>query len=271
MSEDQEASTQLGAKIGNFKESDVNMDNTNFNIEVDLNPQQADDSELVEAFDRAVKQAKEKIMEKRPDLKELQEDEESSNVSNQFHGPKKNKGKQKGRKGKHNKKQNLWASGKNCRAVFSGDGREYEAVITYIDAEAEECWVKFIGYGNKEKVSLANLKPSYGKAAVTEQKVEATSSVKGPPSELNESFFSPSSSAGSKMFPKIHSNIDPSFNFGQDVSMPPMPPPSFLSGLPVDQSDSLSTVLMAWYMAGYHTGRFEATFSNIQNKPYSKF
>lgn len=37
--------------------------------------------------------------------------------------------------------------------------------------------------------------------------------------------------------------------------VPPPLPPDVLSGLPSDDSEALSAMLMSWYMSGFHTGK----------------
>uniref|UniRef100_A0A8D8LI18 Survival motor neuron protein n=1 Tax=Cacopsylla melanoneura TaxID=428564 RepID=A0A8D8LI18_9HEMI len=243
----------------------------NFNLQVDLFVQTPDDSELIDAYERAVKLAKQKIIQNRPDLQELESEDNKTlknenanqNVNN---GNKSNKSKKK--KGKNNKSK--WSRGKNCRAVYSEDNKEYEATICHLSPEQDECVVKFIGYGNKESVPLSSLKPSHGPDAVLDQKFRTTNVASTTASELNESFYSPSSACddSARFIPFDSSRPDNSIP--ANMSMPPLPPPAFLAGQPLDSTESLSAVLMAWYMAGYHTGRYEASLGLNKNKPYGR-
>lgn len=242
----------------------------NFNVKVDLIGQAPDDTELIDAYEKAVKLAKQKIIQNRPELKELDSDDgvlSTQGNSNQVANNANKFNKTKKKKGKGNK--NKWSRGKNCRAIYSVDNLEYEAIICDLIPDQEDCIVKFVGYGNKERVPISSLKPSYGPEAVKEQKLKAMNSVETTASELNESFYSPSSSCDSARFiPFDSSRLDTSIP--ANMAMPPLPPPAFLAGQPLDSTESLSAVLMAWYMAGYHTGRYEAAVGFSKNKPYGR-
>ena len=53
-----------------------------------------------------------------------------------------------------------WKAEDHCRAVFTEDGRLYEAVICSIDNSAGTCVVRYLGYGNEEEQALTDLLPS---------------------------------------------------------------------------------------------------------------
>lgn len=63
--------------------------------------------------------------------------------------------------------ESKFSVGSFCRAIFSEDGQEYEAVINSInDSEGTQyCEVEFLGYGNVESIWMNDLKPSAGEAA----------------------------------------------------------------------------------------------------------
>lgn len=247
------------------KDPNASESENKFNIEVDLISQAPDDSELIDAYERAVKLAKEKILQKRPELR-LAEENCGANLENGDLKPKKlnrfNKPKKQRAKG-----DKKWNTGMNCRAVYSGDNEEYEAVICTLNPERDECVVKFSGYGNKEKVLISSLKSSQGPAAILEQKIKASAQAESTLTDLNESFYSPSSST-------VNSHNFIPFDISQSErgfqAIPPIPPPTVLAGQPTDSTESLSSVLMAWYMAGYHTGFYEASLRTKDNKPYGR-
>lgn len=250
--------------VQNCKEP--NESENEFNVQVDIMGQTPDDSELIDAYERAVKLAKEKILQKRPELG-LVENGCDGAVENQNPKPRYTKKRLQKPKKQKEERSKKWNLGHACRAVYSGDGEEYEAVICTLNPERDECVVKFMGYGNKEKVLVSSLKPSQGPAAILEQKIKASAIPESTVTDLNESFYSPSSSAcNSQNF--IPFDISQSENGAQAI--PPIPPPPMLAGRPVDSTQSLSSVLMAWYMAGYHTGFYESSLRTKQNKPYRK-
>lgn len=252
--------------IPNNKEPGVPETGEQFSVAVDFISQAPDDSELIDAYERAVKNAKEKIFQKRPELRLLEENDksdapnENSNlkIANKFNKPKKQRAKGKGN----------WKSGQSCRAIFSGDNQEYEAVLCTLNPERDECVVKFSGYGNKEKVPLSSLTPSYGPTAILEQKIRASTLAESTVTDLNESFYSPSSSTcNSHKF--IPADLSENSSLASKA-IPPIPPPPFLAGQSIESTDSLSSVLMAWYMAGYHTGFYAGSLRSKENKPYGR-
>uniref|UniRef100_A0A1B6DW39 Tudor domain-containing protein n=1 Tax=Clastoptera arizonana TaxID=38151 RepID=A0A1B6DW39_9HEMI len=106
------------------------------------------------------------------------------------------------------------------RAPYSFDGLEYEATIININEEEGLCLVKFIGYENVEEVSLADLTPSHGRNAIRTQKFQARQYEKRPP-------------------------------------QPIMPPPMGLFHCTHSEEEAYSSMLMSWYLNGYHTGYYE--------------
>lgn len=53
-----------------------------------------------------------------------------------------------------------WKVGDLCLAVYSEDGRLYDAVITSVSPNRGTCMVKYRGYGNEEEQMLKDLVPS---------------------------------------------------------------------------------------------------------------
>ena len=104
-----------------------------------------DDAMLVEAYDRAVKFAREGCVEE--------------NTKKVY------------KKGKEHYK---WKVGDKCRCQYSEDKRYYEAEIMAIIDSTGMCKIKYYGYENEENVQLRNLKPSNGEEAILQQIREAT-------------------------------------------------------------------------------------------------
>ena len=50
-----------------------------------------------------------------------------------------------------------WQIGSRCRAVFTEDGQNYEAIITSLNLEQGTCMVRYLGYGNTEEQQLQDL------------------------------------------------------------------------------------------------------------------
>lgn len=113
-----------------------------------------DDTLLVEAYDKAVNIAKTNCLKKQSTAQE--------------------QGKQNKRKESDNQK---WKVGDKCRCQYSEDLHYYEADIIGITESSGTCIVEYVGYKNKEKVFLKNLKPSKGEDARLQQIEDAENDV----------------------------------------------------------------------------------------------
>jgi survival motor neuron protein len=194
-----------------------------------------DDRALINAYDKAVKKVNEKIANKEKSKQHKPNNTLINNNSN-----------------------NDWHLGQYCRTVYNEDGIEYESQIISIDPQNNSCVVKYIGYGNEEKKSLNELKPSLSKRerklqsqlsqrqdinnsnSDTDQDINCVNDSKQNKSSSTSSWFMPSSS--------------------NSTSQPIVPPPlpfSASSSMPNDD-ESLASMLMSWYMSGYHTGYYRA-------------
>merc|ERR1712071_200070 len=109
-----------------------------------------DDTALIEAYDRAVNLAKEKVA-----AKLAAEDGASSSVNEAA------KLKETSNACSNTSAEKKWKTGDYVTTTYSEDGITYEAVIESIN-NASTCIVKYIGYDNKEKVLLKDLQPSNG-------------------------------------------------------------------------------------------------------------
>lgn len=237
--------------VRGLKESDIDTSNTEDDI--------WDDTELRTAYDNSVSLAKQKLSQKFL-KKEMNIDNgtSSSNIS----------------KVKKEKPRKKWKVGDSCRAVYSKDGEEYEAVIQSIN-QSGYASVRYIGYDNEEEVLLSALKSSKGYSSVNKQRLEALEydddtgqsednetdadkygrSCPAHPrrTRVNDSSHETNSHQG-----QFHYNIPdmvPNFN----IPMPPPPPPHFLSQFPDQDSEALSAMLLSWYMSGFHTGYYQGS------------
>lgn len=198
-----------------------------------------------------------------------------------------------------------WCVGDLCRATFSGDGQEYEAEIVKIYSGKNLVLIRYLGYGNQEKVPLDDLSPSLGPKEVELQIVKAhteyaaridprrmaTNPVTSKPNFIRgpyNGYISPSRVMPPPP-PPTNSHTDTT---GMDSSShtPPFPgipqgaaplplvtPPSIdmMMHAPHTETEALTAMLMSWYMSGYHTGYYQGlrhaqTMNSPGNTPERK-
>jgi len=116
---------------------------------------------------------------------------------------------------------NEWNVGDLCLCPYSEDGLLYKATI--INIESSSCTVLFDEYGNEEIHPLTDL----------QFRTEEDESLPAQQQELL-------------------SSLDE-----HDILPPPAPLPPFPVLNPNDDNDTLSSTLMSWYLAGYHTGFYQ--------------
>jgi len=131
-----------------------------------------------------------------------------------------------------------WKIGDQCLCPFSEDGLLYKATITKI--ESSTCTVLFDEYGNEESHPFADLQIR------TENEEEEQEEEEGEIIEEEQEEET------------IENPINES-----DILPPPVMPP-FPRINPTDDNDNLSSTLMSWYLAGYHTGFYQG----IKNKKH---
>lgn len=59
------------------------------------------------------------------------------------------------------------------------------------------------------------------------------------------------------------------FNFQNIPFVPPPPPPIGEDGVDGD-NEAMCSMLMAWYMSGYHTGYYQVVYNQFSNCAYTK-
>ena len=144
------------------------------------------------------------------------------------------------------KKKDLseWKEGDLCMAVFTEDNLVYRAEIIEIFNETKKCIVKYLFYANEEEKLLSDLY------------------------ELNEDTFKKISQAENPKPTQVFEHTSSGFSntqpFKPPQHIPPPPPPPALATLFENKAPSelsneeegLYTMLMSWYMSGYHTGYY---------------
>ncbi|XP_033361629.1 survival motor neuron protein-like isoform X2 [Bombus vosnesenskii] len=120
------------------------------------------------------------------------------------------------------------SNGAPCRAIYSVDGEIYETIISKIYENNGTCVVKFVGYGNTEKVELSSLLESEGlQSQIAQQKKALEEKFNEENDEICETNFS--TNVNSKKYNveemdcEHHFIPGPSFNSMTDI-MPPAPP-----------------------------------------------
>ncbi|KFR01534.1 Survival motor neuron protein, partial [Opisthocomus hoazin] len=186
-----------------------------------------------------------------------------------------------------------WKVGDSCNATWSEDGNMYLATIASINQKRGTCVVTYTGYGNQEEQSLSDILPAAGDETVngmgnsgenenetpysTDESEKSSQSprnknncTKARLSPQNLRFPTPPPAAGlggvsSTLYqiinipllslvasPSFLSCWPPPFPAG-----PPLipPPPPMRPDSPEDD-EALGSMLIAWYMSGYHTGYY---------------
>ncbi|XP_062460359.1 survival motor neuron protein isoform X1 [Pezoporus occidentalis] len=222
-----------------------------------------DDAALIKAYDKAVVSFKNAL--KNGECSEL------SGKQEQSQGMKRRNNKKNKNKRRTNLPSKQWKVGDSCNAVWSEDGNVYLATIASINHKRGTCVVTYTGYGNQEEKSLTDLLP----AAIDEiNESETPCSTDG--SEGSQSPGNKNSFMKGRFFPEnLRFPVPPGVpGLGRSGSKF-RAPPSFLSCWPTpfpagpllipppppmrldsEDDEALGSMLIAWYMSGYHTGYY---------------
>ncbi|XP_061477350.1 survival motor neuron protein-like isoform X2 [Rhineura floridana] len=231
-----------------------------------------DDTALIKAYDKAVASFKHAL--KNGDCSEpLDKTEQNAGTK------RKNNKKNKTRKKSNATPQKQWRVNDACSAVWSEDGNVYQATITSINWKKGTCIVIYTGYGNKEEQNLADLLPPIDTEGTHERSAtENENETQYSTDESDLCFQSPGNKYNRTKSAQWNSHFPPpppvlgSGRGGMKFSGPPpflsgWPPP-FPSGPPLipppppfspdspDDDEALGSMLIAWYMSGYHTGYY---------------
>ncbi|MFT7813644.1 survival motor neuron protein 1-like isoform X1 [Arapaima gigas] len=240
-----------------------------------------DDTALIKAYDKAV-----------ASFKNALKGEENTAFAKEDKPAKKRKNNKKNRS---RKKSNAlpdkqWDVGDACLAYWSEDGNLYSATISSIDHEKGTCVVVYTDYGNEEEQNLADLlSDSYeedGETQNASQQKEGQSSTdesdRSPKQPLSGNQHSskprhrdsPGPSTWGPGFPNVAPPPQGQSNRMNEPKLgspgpgfpswppvipygPPMiPPPPPMSPDSLEDDEALSSMLIAWYMSGYHTGYY---------------
>ncbi|EZA60117.1 hypothetical protein DMN91_010019 [Ooceraea biroi] len=210
-----------------------------------------DDTILIQAYDRAVSLAKEEV------AKRIAMNTQSEHTKQKAQGSK-----------RFSKISKKWTVGSPCRAVYSVDGETYEAIISKIFENSGMCLVKFIGYQNIEKVKLDSLLESEGlQSQIAQQKVALAAEKNSEDTDSDRYSIGWNSTKinvekmdcdteDSKLFKKNFTRRPGHFDPAN--IMPPAPPlpPQLMAKLPESDTEALSSMLMSWYISGFHTGYY---------------
>ncbi|NXN46194.1 SMN protein, partial [Rhinoptilus africanus] len=246
-----------------------------------------DDTALIKAYDKAVASFKHA-------LKNGECSEPSDKAEQRLGMKRKNNKKNRNRKKSNTVPLKQWKVGDSCNAVWSEDGNMYLATIASINQKTGTCVVTYTGYGNQEEQNLSDLLPPTSDETVngmgnsgenenetpysTDESEKSSQSSRNknnctrarfspqnlrfptPPAApgLGRSAFAPAAQEqGNCLFacgtpPSFLSCWPPPFPAGP----PLIPPPPPMSPDSPEDDEALGSMLIAWYMSGYHTGYY---------------
>ncbi|NXD45316.1 SMN protein, partial [Copsychus sechellarum] len=238
-----------------------------------------DDTALIKAYDKAVASFKNAL--KNGECSEPSEKQEQRLVIKR-----KNHKKNRNRKKTNTAPLKQWKVGDSCSAVWSEDGNLYLATIASINQKRGTCVVTYTGYGNQEEQNLSDLLPPASD--------ETVNGMGHSGENDNETPYSTDESEKSSQSPRNKNNCTKARFSPQNLRFPTPPPPapglgkvslilieisnvppSFLSCWPppfpagpplipppppmmpdAEDDEALGSMLIAWYMSGYHTGYY---------------
>ncbi|XP_046615777.1 survival motor neuron protein [Neodiprion virginianus] len=230
-----------------------------------------DDTALIKAYDKAVNLAKDEVARRMG----VEAQSTSHGKQSKAHNHKPNR--------QTAKPYKKWVVGSPCRAVWSEDGEVYEAVIQKIYESSATCIVKFIGYENSAKVDISSLTESLGLgsqiAQTKEANAEKTSFIDIGESDSANNPEMINMASEDKMELDTDDQKLPKTNFTTGTSLgwpsgivPPAPPlpPQLMTRLPESDGDALSSMLMSWYISGFHTGYYHGIKQAKENQERRK-
>ncbi|XP_018413732.1 PREDICTED: survival motor neuron protein isoform X2 [Nanorana parkeri] len=229
-----------------------------------------DDTALIKAYDKAVTSFKKAL--KNGDCNIGPPSPEKST------NPKrKNNKKNKGRKKNNALPLKKWRVGDPCNAVWSEDCNLYPATISSIDPKHGTCIVVYTGYGNSEEQNLTDLRFPDSSEVDSDHK-DPVQDVNGEKHSTDES---DRSSADSES--RDQRSAATAKNAPWNTHFPPAPPP-FMPGfgrlIPppppmgpdiAEDDEALGSMLIAWYMSGYHTGYYLGLKQSRMEASYGKY
>ncbi|KAM3939117.1 survival motor neuron protein [Leptodactylus fuscus] len=254
-----------------------------------------DDTALIKAYDKAVSSFK-KALKNGGDCP-------MEPVSPEKNPKTKRKHNKKNRSRKKNSAAPLkkWRVGDSCNAFWSEDGNLYPATIDSINAKQGTCIVTYTGYGNCEEQNLADLRFPDSSEGDSDPR-DASQDVNGDEHSTDESDKSsrasdnrdqhkaaaPKTSHWNPPFPPAPPPFMAGFGQHGEKSSQAHPflsgwPPSFPPGPPLipppppmgpdiaEDDEALGSMLIAWYMSGYHTGYYLGLKQSRMEASYGKY
>ncbi|NWH41512.1 SMN protein, partial [Chloropsis hardwickii] len=246
-----------------------------------------DDTALIKAYDKAVASFKNAL--KNGECSEPSDKQEQRLVIKR-----KNHKKNRNRNKNNAAPLKQWKVGDSCSAVWSEDGNLYLATIASINQKRGTCVVTYTGYGNQEEQNLSDLLPPASDETVNGMGHSGENENETPYS-TDESEKSSQSPRNKNNCTKARFSPQ-NLRFPTPPPPPPIPglgrvsstlteiiyvpllsaPPSFLSCWPppfpagpplipppppmrpdsAEDDEALGSMLIAWYMSGYHTGYY---------------
>ncbi|NXD28104.1 SMN protein, partial [Spelaeornis formosus] len=248
-----------------------------------------DDTALIKAYDKAVASFKNAL--KNGECSEPSDKQEQRLVIKR----KKHK-KNRNRNKSNTAPLKQWKVGDSCSAAWSEDGNLYLATIASINQKRGTCVVTYTGYGNQDEHNLSDLLPPISNETVngmghsgenenetpysTDESEKSSQSAQNknnctkarfspqnlrfptpppPPPGLGRSTFSPSAKE-QKNYLFVCVNTPPSFLSCWPPPFPTgpplIPPPPPMRPDSAEDDEALGSMLIAWYMSGYHTGYY---------------
>ncbi|NXS94946.1 SMN protein, partial [Jacana jacana] len=239
-----------------------------------------DDTALIKAYDKAVASFKNA-------LKNGECSDPSDKQEQHLRMKRKSDKKNRNREKSNTAPLKQWRIGDSCNAVWSEDGNMYLATIASINQKAGTCVVTYTGYGNQEEQNLSDLLTPTSDETVngmgnsgenenetpysTDESEKSFQSSrkrnncgKARFSPQNPRFPTPPATPGPgrvslALFEIIHREA-PSFLFSWlpplPAAPPLIPPPPPMSPDCPEDNEALGSMLIAWYMSGYHTGYY---------------
>ncbi|KFV68064.1 Survival motor neuron protein, partial [Dryobates pubescens] len=235
-----------------------------------------DDTALIKAYDKAVASFKNA-------LKNGECSEASDKQEQRLGMKRKNNKKNRNRKKNGTVALQPWKVGDSCSAVWSEDGNVYLASITSINQKRGTCVITYTGYGNQEEQNLCDLLPPTSSETVngmgssgenendvpcsTDESEKSSQSPRNKNSCTKGRFHSPNLHCSTPLEapglgrPGSKWSTSPLFAPFWPPAFPPAPPmipppPQFPSPDALEDDEALGSMLMSWYMSGYHTGYY---------------
>ncbi|XP_066195831.1 survival motor neuron protein isoform X2 [Sylvia atricapilla] len=211
-----------------------------------------DDTALIKAYDKAVASFKNAL--KNGECSEPSEKQEQRLLIKR-----KNHKKNRNRNKSNTAPLKQWKVGDSCSAVWSEDGNLYLATIASINQKRGTCVVTYTGYGNQEEQNLSDLLPPASDETVNEMGHSGENENETPYS-TDESEKSSQSSRNKNNYTKPRFSPQ---NLRFPTPPPPfpglgklIPPPPPMRPDTAEDDEALGSMLIAWYMSGYHTGYY---------------